>query len=151
MKTKDELIEQLHQELLDRHYQSDRTKAEDVADQLERVLGEPTEESLRWKVHSWVLIAEARGNIEEAIRLSVPDIARKRKEIESGDFDPYPELLAEQIEYLQDSLYLQALRYNRIGKTEHALECLRESIDVSQRFGFEPDNDSKSLYTQLTS
>jgi tetratricopeptide (TPR) repeat protein len=143
-------IERLSRELSEHYHKPDLIRAAEVAAQLETLLGEPTPESLRWYVHDWILIHEARGNLQEAIRLQNLDIERKRKEIDAGDYDPYPHLIPGEIEYLQDSFYLQALRYERLGRTQDAIDCLLAILSLAKTYGIGPDEDSRALYARLT-
>jgi hypothetical protein len=126
-------------------------EARQVAEQLASRLGDPTPDSIARYVHSWILIWEARGNLEEASRIAELDISRKRAEIESGDYAPYPELLREQIEYLYDSLYLQADRYATSGNLKRALACIDEVHSLGERWGIEPDEDVQVLFAKLHS
>src|SRR4051812_48116140 len=105
MSPEDQEIERLTGELSEYYHRPDLVNAKQAAERLATVLGEPTTECVRRYVHSWILIWEARGDLEEANRLQNIDIVRKRAQIESGDYNRYPHLLSEQIEYLQDSLY----------------------------------------------
>lgn len=146
-----EEIEQLYDELLQCHRKSEFANAKPVAERLATALGELTPERVKWYVHHWILVWETRGNLEEACRLQDVDIVRKRREIESGDFDAYTNLLTEQVEYLQNSLYLQALRYETRGNRRAAIDCLREVYDLSNRYGIAPDEDTRAFYVEMMS
>lgn len=150
MDERDELIERLSAELGRCYYGGDRDGAARLADQLADVLGNSSPLKMDRYIQSWIQIWEARGDLNEAIRLANIDITRKRSEIEAGDFDPYPQLLQEEIEYLQDNLYMQAGRYDEIGNVGAAIECLRENLLLASRFGREPDPDVVSLLGSLT-
>ena len=149
MNLNDKLVEQLSDELLECNCKPDPVKSKQVAERLASVLGEATEECIRRYIHSWILIWEARGNLEEAVRLQNLDINRKRSEIEAGDYDRYPSLLPEEIEYLQDSLYLQAIRFEKLGNKHSAIDCLCEVYDLANRYGIGPDEDTQALYAKL--
>lgn len=144
-------IEWLYNELMQCHRRSDFANAKPVAERLATALGELTPESVKWYVHHWILVWETRGNLEEACRLQDEDIVRKRREIESGDFDAFTNLLTEQVEYLQNSLYLQALRYEEHGNRHAAIDCLREVYDLGRRYGIGPGEDTQAFYVQLMS
>lgn len=151
MQPSHEEIERLYNELMQCHRRSDLANAKPVAERLAAALGEPTAESVKWYVHHWILVWETRGNLEEACRLQDLDIVRKRREIESGDFDACTNLLTEQVEYLQISLYLQALRYQTQCNRHAAINCLREVYDLGTRYGLEPDEDTQAFYVELMS
>ena len=97
MVERDELIERLSAELGRCYYGGDRDGAARLADQLADVLGNSSPLKMDRYIQSWIQIWEARGDLNEAIRLANIDITRKRSEIEAGDFDPYPQLLQEEI------------------------------------------------------
>ena len=122
-----------------------------IAEELAALLGTPTPESISRYVYAWELIWEVRGNIEEAIRIADLDIDRKRGEIESGDYDPYPEMLPEEVGYLRDAIYLQAERYNELGNSQKAIEYLNAGLALTARYGIQPDNDTQLLLAKLTS
>ena len=144
-----EELDKLYDGLMQCHRRSDLVNAKPAAELLAAALGEPTIESVRWYVHHWILICETRGNLEEASRLQNLDIVRKRAEIESGDFDAYSNLITEQVEYLQSSLFLHALRYVKLGKRQSAIDCLREVYDLGHRYGIGPDEDAEAFYVEL--
>ncbi len=150
MDERDELIERLSAEIGNRYYGGDRDGAARIADELANVLGNSSPQKMDWYIQSWIQIWEVRGDLNEAIRLANIDIARKRSEIEAGDFDPYPHLLQEQVEYLQDNLYMQAGRYEEVGDVAAAIECLKENLLLANRYGREPDPDVVSLMARLT-
>lgn len=142
-------LDRVFRELCDLIWSEKYVEAKPISDQLAEMLGNPTPESLRWHVHSWCLIYEARGDPAEAIRLADVDIARKRAEIEEGDFVHYPRLLGEAVLYLQDSLYIQALRYRRMGAVDMAMKCLVEACEFAERYNVPLDEDVKSMLSVL--
>jgi hypothetical protein len=125
-------------------------RARQLAEQLATALGDYTPECPdKTHVHPWILVWEARGNLQEAIRLAGRDIAGKRAELEAGDFDRHPRLLLDAVEYLRDSLTFQAERYVKVGNKEKARDCLREVYALCERYGIRPDEDVQSLSQQL--
>jgi hypothetical protein len=143
-------IERLSHELNALNWKGASKKAEAVAEQLASLLGERNPANVAKHVHSWILISEARGEIEEAIRLEDLEIARKLADVEAGDFDAYPSLLKEAVEYVQDGLHLQALRHLKLGKKQMAIKCLRDIYALGDRFGLSPDDDVQSMLADLT-
>ena len=142
-------VDILHDELLNAYYKPDLVKAREIAEKLASALGVPTKESVKRHPHSWILIWETRGNREEAGRIQNQDIARKRAEIEAGDYNDCSDLLREQIEYLQNSLYFQAIRYKLLKRIDAALECLREVYELGERYGIDPDEDTRDEFDEL--
>ena len=125
-------------------------KARQLAEQLATALGEYDREGPdKAHVHPWILVWEARGNLPEAIRLAEHDLAGKRAELEAGDFDPYPRLLLETVEYLCGGLTFQAERYVKIGNKEKARACLGEVSALCERYGIQPDEDAQALFRQV--
>lgn len=125
-------------------------QARSRASALERVLGSPTGESEKWYVHSWTIIYELRGDIQEAVRVADLDISRKRQDIADGGYELYPKLLAEDVEYLQTSLFFQAERLYKSHNNIGARECLCEIYDLAHRYGIEPDEDVHELQRSIT-
>jgi hypothetical protein len=143
-------IDRLHDLLLRLYYEDNLLHAREVAEELARILGDPTPECIARHIHSWILICEARGNIAEAIRLQDREIARMRTQLEAGGYEPYPELRLEHIEYVLDGLHLQAARYERIGNREKAIEALAEIYRLAGIFGVVPDQDVQEMYARLS-
>jgi hypothetical protein len=151
MSAKEDEVERLWEQLLEvYHTPQGLPRARQLAEQLATALGEYTPECPdKTHVHPWILVWEARGNLQEAIRLAGRDIAGKRAELQAGDFDPYPRLLLKTVEYLRDSLTFQAERYVKIGNKEKARDCLREVYALCERYGIRPDEDVQSLFQQV--
>jgi hypothetical protein len=151
MNARDDEIQRLYDELNRLYCHDHLAEAKQVAEELATALGEPTPDSLRWHVHDWTLVWDARGNYREALRIQDLDIARVRAEIGSGDYDPYPELLVEEVKYLQDGFYLQAERHHKLGDRREAIHCLREIYALAERYHVAPDEDAHALLSRLTS
>ena len=151
MSASEDEIGQLWKQFLEAYYKPDSLpRARELAEQLAAALGPYTPEHLKGsQVHPWILVWEARGNLQEALRLADRDIARKRVQIDAGDFAPYPHLLLEAAEYLRDSLEFQAERYLKVGDEAKARECLREMSDLGERYGLEPNEDVRVLSRHL--
>jgi hypothetical protein len=151
MSAKEDEIQRLWEQFLEVYYTPESLpRARQLAELLGAALGPYTPEHLeKSHVHPWILVWEARGNLQEAIRLAERDIARKRAEIEAGDFAPYPQLLLNAAEYLRDSLTFQAERYLKVGNKAKARDCLREVSVLCERYGVEPDEDVQALFQQL--
>jgi hypothetical protein len=121
-------------------------RARQLAELLAAALGPYDPEHLKGShVHPWILVWEARGNLQEALRLAERDIARKRAQIDAGEFAAYPKLLLEAAEYLRDSLEFQAERYLKVGDEAKARECLHEMSVLGERYGLEPPEDWQVL------
>ncbi len=146
--TRDE-INKMTGKLVDYLLDSKSEQARQLATRLSELLGLPTDESISTFTHAWIAIFEARGDLSEASRIQGRDIARTRVEIESGDYDRFPELLPGEITYLQHSLYFQAERYHRLDDRDSAIECLVEIFDLGKRHGIVPSEDVEALYCKL--
>jgi hypothetical protein len=140
-----ERIAQLYNELNNEYHKGDPHKALKLAGQLASLLPNLVEVTGPC-LAEWILVFEAQGNIERAIKLSAYDLEKRLSEIEAGDYEPYPKLLSEQLQLLQDGFYLQAHRYLKL-----AIKSLYEANKIAQRFGTEPDQDVQSLLTELLS
>src|SRR5262249_29370994 len=106
MSASEDEIQRLWKQFIEVYYTPDGLpRARQLAEQLAAALGPYTPEHLeKYHVAAWTLVWEARGNLQEALRLAERDIARTRAEIDAGDFAEYPRLLLEAAEYLRDSL-----------------------------------------------
>lgn len=151
MNAREAEIEELSTTLNRLYCSGDVAGTKQVAEKLSQLLGEPTPQIIERFIHSWILLWEARGDLEEAIRLQDQDIARERAEIEAGDYNAYPKLLAEAAEYLQDSLYLQAERCHELGSDMRAINYLSEACTIAEKYGVEVDEDVRALLARLTS
>lgn len=147
MSASEDEIQRLWKQLVEAYYTPDGLpRARQLAELLAAALGPYAPEHLdKHHVAAWVLVWEARGNLQEALGLAERDIARKRAEIDAGDFAPYPKLLHEAAEYLRDSLEFQAERYLKVGDDARARECLREMAVLGERYGLEPPEDWRVL------
>src|ERR1700733_3079575 len=139
MRAREDVIDQLWKQLLEVFYVPESLpRTQQIAELLAAALGPYNPEHLKkTDVHPWILVWEARGNLQEAIRLAERDIAGKRAEVEAGDFDPYPRLLLDQVEYLRDSLTFQGERYLKLGDKPKARDCLGELSVLCERYGVE--------------
>ena len=151
MSASEDEIQRLWKQLVEVYYTPDRLpQARQLAELLAAALGPYTPEHLeKYRVAAWALVWEARGNLQESLRLGERDIARVRAEIEGGDFAPYPKLLLEAAEYLRDSLEFQAERYLKVGDEAKARDCLHEMSVLGERYGLEPPEDWRVLSEHL--
>lgn len=151
MSASEDEIQRLWKQFIEVYYTPDSLpQARQLAELLAAALGPYTPEHLEtYHVAAWVLVWEARGNLQEALGLAERDIARKRAEIDAGDFAPYPKLLREAAEYLRDSLEFQAERYLKVGDEARAWDCLREMSALGERYGLEPPEDWQALSQHL--
>jgi hypothetical protein len=151
MSAKEDEIQRLWKQFLEVYYTPEGLRrARQLAELLAAALGPYTPEKLdKTHLHPWILVWEARGNLQEAIRLAERDIADKRAEIEAGDLAPYPQLLLNAAEYLRDSLSFQGERYLKVGNQAKARDCLREVSALCERYGLAADEDVQVLFQQL--
>jgi hypothetical protein len=146
---REDAIEALSAELNHLNWNDEPVRAREVADRLERLLGEPTPDSVRDYVQSWILIAEARGEIAEAIRLAEADLVCARAELARGGYESYPNALRKDVEYIQDSLHLQAERYLKLYDGASARRCLQEIYRLAEEYNIGPDEDVRELFEAL--
>lgn len=146
---REHVIDELSRELNRLNWDGDSVRAMDVAQQLEQVLGEPTSDNLDENLYSWILIAEAHGDIAKAIQLQDAEIVRLRSEFALGGYDAYPVALRKDVEYLQDCLDLQAERYLKVGDREKAKACVLEIYSLADKYGIGPTEDARTLFNLL--
>ena len=105
-----EFIDELSSRLISAYHSDHPNQALKFATEIELLLEGPPANEYGRHIYTWILIYEAKGNLKEAIRLSNIVIAKTVSQIESGDYAEYPTLLTEELELLNDELFLQADR-----------------------------------------
>lgn len=148
--TKSNDIQSLTELLIDFFWNDDATNSFIISEKLSAILGPPSEQSYKDYPEPWVLIYETRNQIEDAIRVAELEIMRRRSAILANEFDAYPRLKYEMVQYLQDGLYLQADRLNRNGESIKALCCLHEVYSLGSIYDSPPDDDVKELMKLLS-
>lgn len=143
-------IERLSLQLNKANWQGNKERARSLATKLETMLGDPTPECLQRYAQSWIMIHESRDNLEEAIRLEEKQIHAELAELQSGELDPYPNLVADTAESVHDGLYLQAMRYRKLGNLALAINCLKQAYSLEERYKVSSDNDVRALLAELT-
>jgi hypothetical protein len=120
-----------------------------VAEDLAKLLGDPTDEPSFPHSCAWVAIHEARDDLGGAIRIEDAALARHRRDMKLRDYDKYPHALGEDVEHLQDSLYFQAERHIKLGQRNEAMVRLTEIYILADKYGVKPDEDVDALLEEV--
>ena len=118
MNMNDEQIHLITSRLIDANHLNKREDAFSLAFELEGILGSPPVNENHRYILNWIAVYEGKNKLNEAIRLGDIVIADKMSLLESGDLDDYPQLLAEDLEFLENELFLQAFRCCKNSETE---------------------------------
>jgi hypothetical protein len=128
-----------------------KQRAVEFAEQLAVLLGEPNHMGAERFSEEWAAVFDARGDAEQAIRFADVTIQKLRADLDEFGAANYKdtEWYREDAKDLLDALYLQSLRYLRIGRRQAAKERMNDASETSLRFGLQLDEDQLALIDEL--